>query len=173
MASANAGAGPWLHRCAPAVGSLACKWQTLPGRSLFAAPGWRQSRCEGADSLPSTLDLALAAAAAASDKQARDVVVLDVSEPLVICDYFVICSGSNDRQVRAIAEEVERACRAEGTRPLRREGEREAQWILLDFIDVVVHVFHQEEREYYDLERLWRDAPVVARSNELGSLVTA
>src|SRR6266487_204822 len=90
--------------------------------------------------------LSEAAAAAASDKQARDVVVLDVSEPLVICDYFVICSGSN---------------------------EREAHWILLDFIDVVVHVFHQEEREYYDLERLWRDAPVVARSNELGSLVTA
>ena len=109
--------------------------------------------------------MALTAAAAASDKQARDVVVLDVSEPLVICDYFVICSGSNDRQVRAIAEAVEQAC--------REEGAREAQWILLDFIDVVVHVFHQEEREYYDLERLWRDAPVVARSNEVGSLVTA
>jgi len=134
--------------------------------------GWH-SRYEGADSLPSTLELALTAAAAASDKQARDVVVLDVSEPLVICDYFVICSGSNDRQVRAIAEEVERACKDHGARPLRREGEREAHWILLDFVDVVVHVFHQEEREYYDLERLWRDAPVVARSNELGSLVTA
>jgi ribosome-associated protein len=133
----------------------------------------RQSRCEGADSLHSTLELALTAAAAASDKQARDVVVLDVSEPLVICDYFVICSGSNDRQVRAIAEEVERACKEHGARALRREGEREAHWILLDFIDVVVHVFHQEEREYYDLERLWRDAPVVARSNALGSLVTA
>jgi ribosome-associated protein len=117
--------------------------------------------------------LALTAAAAASDKQARDVVVLDVSEPLVICDYFVICSGSNDRQVRAIAEAVEQACRGEGARPLRREGERDAHWILLDFIDVVVHVFNQEEREYYDLERLWRDAPVVARSNEVGSLVTA
>jgi ribosome-associated protein len=101
------------------------------------------------------------------------VVVLDVSEPLVICDYFIICSGSNDRQVRAIAEEVERACRQHDARPLRREGEREAHWILLDFIDVVVHVFLQEEREYYDLERLWRDAPVVARSNEVGSLVTA
>jgi ribosome-associated protein len=136
-------------------------------------PARQLSRCEGADSLPSTLDLALTAAAAASDKQARDVVVLDVSEPLVICDYFVICSGSNDRQVRAIAEAVQQACREGGARPLRREGEREAHWILLDFIDVVVHVFHQEEREYYDLERLWRDAPVVARSNEVGSLVTA
>ncbi len=104
----------------------------------------------------------MTAAAAASAKQARDVVVLDVSD-----------SGSNERQVRAIADEIERACRAEGARPLRREGEREARWILLDFIDVVVHVFHQEEREYYDLERLLRDAPVVAHSDELGSLVTA
>jgi len=64
------------------------------------------------------------------------VVVLDVSEPLVISDYFVICSGNSDRQVRAIAEEVERACREEGTRPLRREGEREARWVLLDFVGV-------------------------------------
>jgi ribosome-associated protein len=99
--------------------------------------------------------------------------VLDVSEPLVISDYFVICSGSNERQVRAIAEEVERACRAEGVRPLRREGEREARWILLDFVDFVVHVFLQAEREFYDLERLWRDAPVVAHSDDLGALVTA
>jgi ribosome-associated protein len=98
--------------------------------------------------------------------------VLDVSEPLVISDYFVICSAGNDRQVRAIAEEVERACRGEGARPLRREGEREARWILLDFVDFVVHVFLQEERDYYDLERLWRDAPVVARSDEVGALVT-
>jgi ribosome-associated protein len=130
-------------------------------------------RSEGAESLHTILDLAITAAAAASSKQARDVVVLDVSEPLVICDYFVICSGSNDRQVRAIADEIERACREEGVRPIRREGEREARWILLDFIDFVVHVFHEEEREYYDLERLWRDAPVVARSDHLGSLVTA
>ena len=113
------------------------------------------------------------AAAAASAKQARDVRVLDVSEPLVISDYFVICSGSSDRQVRAIAEEVERACREHGVRPVRREGEHEARWLLLDFIDFVVHVFLDEEREYYDLERLWRDAPVVAHTDEIGSLVTA
>jgi ribosome-associated protein len=99
--------------------------------------------------------------------------VLDVSEPLVISDYFVICSGSNERQVRAIAEEVERACRAHGVRPLRREGEREARWILLDYVDFVVHVFLHSEREFYDLERLWRDAPLVAHSDELGALVTA
>ena len=136
----------------------------MPQHRTIAAP--RSS------SLPSSLDLALTAAAAASAKQARDVRVLDVSEPLVISDYFVICSAGYDRQVRAIVEEIERACRAEGARPLRREGEREARWILLDFVDFVVHVFLQEERDYYDLERLWRDAPVVARSDEVGSLVT-
>jgi ribosome-associated protein len=123
--------------------------------------------------LHTSLDHALAAASAASDKQARDVRVLDVSKPLVISDYFVICSGSNERQVRAIAEEVERVCRAQGVRPLRREGEREARWILLDYVDFVVHVFLHTEREFYDLERLWRDAPVVAHSDDLGSLVTA
>ena len=90
----------------------------------------------------------------------------------MISDYFVICSGSNERQVRAIAEEVEWVCRMEGVRPLRREGEREARWILLDFVDFVVRVFLQSEREFYDLERLWRDAPVVARSDDVGSLVT-
>src|SRR6266542_3049491 len=156
------------------VGSLPYEWQTHSGRSPSqpaAVPP--QRRREGAESLHTVLDLAMTAASAASTKQARDVVVLDVSEPLVICDYFVICSGNSDRQVRAIAEEVERACREEGTRPLRREGEREARWVLLDFIDFVVHVFHEEEREYYDLERLWRDAPVVARTDKLGSLVTA
>jgi ribosome-associated protein len=119
-----------------------------------------------------SLDHALAAAAAASSKQAGDICVLDVSEPLVISDYFVICSGSSDRQVRAIAEEVERVCRERGVRPSHREGEQAARWILLDFTDFVVHVFLEEDRAYYNLERLWRDVPVVARSDDLGSLVT-
>jgi ribosome-associated protein len=81
---------------------------------------------------------------------------------LVITDYFVICSGNTERQVRTIAEEVERRL-AEGfaTKPYRREGERESRWVLLDYVDFVVHVFHREDREYYDLERLWSDAPVV------------
>jgi ribosome-associated protein len=98
--------------------------------------------------------------------------VLDVSEPLVISDFFVICSAANDRQVRAIAEEVERVCRELGTRPAHREGEQTAHWVLLDYIDFVVHVFLDQERAFYNLERLWQDAPVVARSNDLGSLVT-
>jgi ribosome-associated protein len=119
-----------------------------------------------------SLDHALAAAAAASSKQATDVVVLDVSQPLVISDYFVICSASNDRQVRAVAEEVEKVCREHGVRPAHREGQQSANWLLLDFTDFVVHVFLEEDREFYNLERLWQDAPVVARTDDLGSLVT-
>jgi ribosome-associated protein len=73
----------------------------------------------------------------------------------------VICSGSSERQVRTIVEEVERSLRALERKPVRREGETEGRWVLLDYVDVVVHVFAEEEREYYDLERLWRDAPRV------------
>jgi ribosome-associated protein len=84
----------------------------------------------------------------------------------------VICSASNDRQVRAIAEEVERICRERGVRPAHREGVESGHWVLLDFTDFVVHVFLEEDREFYNLERLWQDAPVVARSDDLGALVT-
>jgi ribosome-associated protein len=107
-------------------------------------------------------ELAVAAARAAAAKQARDIAILDVHGLIVITDYFVICSGGTDRQVRTIVEEIERAVRELGRKPLRREGETESRWVLLDYVDVVVHVFAEEEREYYDLERLWRDAPRVA-----------
>ena len=101
----------------------------------------------------------LDAAAAASSKKAQDVVILDVSEQLVITDHFLICSGSSDRQVRTIADEVERSLREQRSiKPYRREGEREARWVLLDYVDFVVHVFQPADREYYDLERLWADA---------------
>lgn len=106
-------------------------------------------------------DLAIAAARAAAEKQAHDIVVLDVEEVFVLTDAFVIASGSNDRQVRTIAEEVERAAKARGARPVRREGEREGRWILLDFVDVIVHVFLDEDRRFYGLERLWADAPQI------------
>ena len=106
-------------------------------------------------------EIAVTAARAAADKQAVDVTILDVSGLIVITDYFVICSGSSDRQVKTLVEEVEQAVREIGERPVRREGEADTGWVLLDYIDVVVHVFAQEEREYYDLERLWRDAPRV------------
>ena len=105
------------------------------------------------------VDLALAAAQAASDKLARDIVVLDVSEQLVITDCFVICSAPSERQVGAIVNEIEGRLRDLGAKPLRREGDREARWVLLDFVDVVVHVLHTEEREFYSLERLWKDCP--------------
>ena len=107
------------------------------------------------------LDLAISAARAAAEKQAHDIVVLDVRDVFVLTDHFVIVSGSSDRQVRTIAEEVEKAIRNRGVRPVRREGEREGRWILLDFIDVIVHVFLDEDRRFYGLERLWADAPQV------------
>ena len=107
-------------------------------------------------------EIAVTAARAAADKQAVDVTILDVSGLIVITDYFVICSGSSDRQVKTLVEEVEQAVREIGERPVRREGDADTGWVLLDYIDVVVHVFAQEEREYYDLERLWRDAPRLA-----------
>jgi ribosome-associated protein len=101
----------------------------------------------------------LAAAEAASSKKAERIVILDVSKQLVITDHFVICSGNTDRQVRTIADEVERRLVETHTRkPYRREGEREGRWVLLDYVDFVIHVFHREDREYYDLERLWKDA---------------
>jgi ribosome-associated protein len=104
---------------------------------------------------------ALAAASAALEKQARDVAILDVHALLVITDYFVLASGTSDRQVRTIVDAVEVALRTRGRRPVRREGETENRWVLLDFADFVVHVFAPEERDFYDLERLWGDAPRV------------
>jgi len=103
----------------------------------------------------------VAAARAAAEKQAKDIAVLDVHELIVITDLFVICTGTSDRQVKTVVEEVEKALRQLGRKPVRREGEQESRWVLLDYVDVVVHVFAEEEREYYDLERLWRDAPRV------------
>ncbi len=104
-------------------------------------------------------ELAEAAALAAGDKLAMDIVALDVSDQLIITDVFLLASAPNDRQVRAIVEAIEERLNAVGAKPLRREGEREGRWVLLDFGELVVHVQHTEEREYYSLERLWRDCP--------------
>lgn len=103
------------------------------------------------------LELALLAAEAASDKLAEDIVALDVSETLVITDIFLLCSASNDRQVRAIVDAIEAKLDEIDVDPVRREGERDGRWVLLDYIDLVVHVQHSEERSYYGLERLWKD----------------
>ncbi len=111
--------------------------------------------------VPASRGVAVAAARAAAAKQGADIAILDVHDLIVITDFFLIASGSSDRQVKTIVEEVERVLRERGERPVRREGEGENRWVLLDYVDVVVHVFAEEEREYYDLERLWRDAPRV------------
>ncbi|WP_322747261.1 MULTISPECIES: ribosome silencing factor, partial [unclassified Frankia] len=101
---------------------------------------------------PRAVELALEAAQAAADKLARDIVVLDVSERLAITDCFVVASADTERQVKAVVDGVEEQLRRLGAKPLRREGEREGRWVLLDFSDVVVHVQHGEERIYYALE---------------------
>lgn len=121
----------------------------------------RGSGADGAGALPPSRDVAIAAARAASDKQATDIVVLDVHEIIVITDHFVICSAASERQIRTVIDAVEHALREMGVKPIRREGEAEAGWWLLDYFDVVIHVFGEEERAYYDLERLWSDAPQV------------
>ncbi len=107
------------------------------------------------------VDLALRAAQAAADKLAHDILLVDVSEQLVITDIFLIASAPNERQVQAIVDEIEERLRLVGSKPVRREGQQEGRWVLLDFVDVVVHVQHAEERVYYSLERLWKDCPTI------------
>jgi ribosome-associated protein len=115
------------------------------------------------------ITMAIVAAQAASSKLADDVVVIDVSGQLVITDCFVIASATNERQVNAIVDEVEERMRLAGYKPARREGAREGRWTLLDFVDIVVHIQHQDERNFYSLDRLWRDCPIVPVDLEAGS----
>ena len=110
---------------------------------------------------PRARELANLAAVAADSKQAEDIVALDVSGPLPLTDVFLIATGRNERNVVAIAGEIEDKMIEAGVKTLRREGRAEGRWILLDFGDLVVHVFHEEDRAYYSLERLWKDCPVV------------
>lgn len=105
--------------------------------------------------------MATVAARAAASKLAQDIVVIDVSDQLFITDCFVIASASNERQVNAIVEEVEEKMRLAGYKPARREGAREGRWILLDYVDIVVHIQHTDERNFYALDRLWRDCPLI------------
>ena len=110
---------------------------------------------------PESVDMAIAAARAASDKLATQIMARDVSSALAITDIFVLCSAANDRQVKAVVDGVEEQLHKLGFKPLRREGEAERRWVLLDYGDIVVHVQLEEERIHYALERLWRDCPVI------------
>ena len=101
------------------------------------------------------------AALAADSKQAQDLVALDVSGPLPLTDVFLLATGTSERNVLAIAGEVEDQLNDAGTKTLRREGRSEGRWVLLDFGDLIVHVFHEEDRMYYSLERLWKDCPAI------------
>lgn len=110
---------------------------------------------------PHALELATVAAAAALDKLATNPIAFDVSERLAITDVFLVLSASNERQVSAIVDAIEEKMLAQGAKPVRREGDRENRWVLLDYFDVVVHVMHDDERDTYSLERLWRDCPQI------------
>ncbi|MBB5785527.1 ribosome silencing factor [Jiangella mangrovi] len=115
------------------------------------------------------IQLAVAAAEAASDKLADDIVAFDVSERMAITDVFLVCSASNDRQVRSVVDAVEEKLRGLHARPVSREGEREGRWVLLDYVEIVVHVQHAEERVFYALERLWKDCPTIELPAEVNA----
>ena len=115
------------------------------------------------------VELAGIAAEAAAEKLAADIIAYDVSEQLVITDVFLLCSAANDRQIRAIVDQIEEKMRQVGAQPVRREGERERRWVLLDYLDIVIHVQHAEERVYYALERLWKDCPRVPLPEPVGA----
>lgn len=108
-----------------------------------------------------SIQIATTAAQAAADKLGKDIVIIDVSDQLVITDCFVVVTATNERQAGAIVDAVEEALLAQKIKPVRREGAREGRWVLLDFVDIVVHVQHTDERTFYDLPRLWRDCPQI------------
>ncbi|MCL6538932.1 MAG: ribosome silencing factor [Acidothermus sp.] len=111
---------------------------------------------------PWAVELAVCAAEAAAEKLASDIVAFDVSDRLAITDAFVLASAKSDRQVHAVVDAIEERLRkVHGVKPVRREGEQEGRWVLLDYLEIVVHVQHVEERLYYGLERLWKDCPAL------------
>jgi ribosome-associated protein len=111
--------------------------------------------------------LLMTAVKAADDKRAEDIMVLNMKGISLIADYFIICHGNSDKQVQAIAREIREKAEEQGYNLKRIEGFDEARWVLIDIGDVVVHVFHKEERSYYNLERLWGDAPIENVQSEL------
>jgi ribosome-associated protein len=133
-------------------------------RRWGAVRSWSPGKSDGRNQVPASeraVELALVAAQAAADKKAEDVVLLDVGDQLVITDVFVLASAPNERQVLSIVDAIEEKLLElpEKAKPVRREGERSGRWVLLDYVDIVVHVQHSEEREFYALDRLWKDCP--------------
>jgi ribosome-associated protein len=110
---------------------------------------------------PTPRQLALLAAEVCSDKKAKDIKILDVRKITSISDYFIVCSTSNERQARAITDDLRIRMREIGKRELGVEGVKDGRWVLQDFADIVVHVFHESQREFYDIEGLWADAKQV------------
>ncbi|MGM0410207.1 MAG: ribosome silencing factor [Bacillota bacterium] len=112
-------------------------------------------------------DLAILASKAAEDKKANDVEILNLSEITVIADYFVICDGNSENQVKAIARAIEeKLAEAKDINPKKVAGKKEGRWILMDYADFIVHIFHKDERQYYELDRLWADAEKILRKEE-------
>jgi ribosome-associated protein len=134
----------------------------MPGRSGLPARA-ALKRTEGEAAERAALELARRVVDLASDKKASDIVLLAVRELTTLADYFVICSGASERQLGAIADGIVQGLRAEGTRPIGSEGGPGAHWLLIDFGAVVVHVFSPPERDFYQLEKLWAEAPTVLR----------
>ena len=108
-----------------------------------------------------SIAIARSAAHAASEKIGQDIVAIDVSERLAITDVFLVASASSERQVNSIVDGIEEELSKQGLKPVRREGRSEGRWVLLDYLDVVIHVQHEEDRVFYALERLWGDCPVI------------
>lgn len=129
-------------------------------KSLSIVVRWQQENCYLArpEKLQKTEPFWLSAVHAAESKQAREIVVLDVREATSFADYFLVCSGANSRQIQAIADEIQKELKELGEYPSSIEGYGNAEWVLIDYGDFLVHVFSQKARVFYDLERLWRDA---------------
>jgi ribosome-associated protein len=120
---------------------------------------------KGEETMPEAKEMAALAVAALEDKKALDIKILDISDISTIADYFIIASGSNRNQVQAMADSVDEALGRAGHEVKNTEGYQNANWILMDFGDIIVHLFDEENRLFYDIERIWRDGKLVEKEN--------
>lgn len=120
----------------------------------------------------STKKYVLMSVNAALEKKARRISILNVKKVSSISDYFIVCSGSSDRQVQAIASFIEETLKKQGKRPLGIEGERVGKWVLMDYGDIIIHIFYEPIRDFYDIERLWTDVPRLEIDDDASGLTT-